>query len=151
MSYESELNREINAELDRLQEAKLEWRAQFVAHSICTRHVDGLVDGDHKDFWRHCGYEKVRDAVRRRINKRAGDKRQSEIEDLQYRLPGYDHVHEYYVVKRNGDDIGVHVNNLTDVEIDQKSELYRDFGRSNFSHADELQRFKRERSARSAA
>jgi len=147
MSYENELNIEINKELDRLATEKLPWRASFIAHAICNNHADGLVEGDeeHKNFWRHCGYEKTRSAVTRCINKRAGDT--PEEDDRQFRLPGYDHVHLYYVVRRNGDDVGVPVEDLTDDEIDLKSDRYREMGRTCFSHADELQRFKRERRA----
>lgn len=149
MSYENTLNAEIDKELDRLAEANFPWRANMIAHAICSNHSDGLIEGEDKEFWRHCGYEKVRSAVTRRINRRAGER--EDESDNQHRLPGYEHVHAYYVVRRDGDDIGVAAHALTDDEIDAKSARYKEMGRTCFSHADELQRFKRERQAGEAA
>lgn len=149
MSYESALNREIYAELDDLAAKGAYFRAEFIAHKICSLHADGLADSEHRDFWRHCGYQEVRDQVRRCINKRAGDRVTED--ERQYRLPGYEHVHAYYVVKRDGNDVGVPAYDLSDDEIDQKSQLYRRMGRACFDHARELQRFKNERKSRGAA
>jgi hypothetical protein len=146
MSYEAALNIEIDKELDRLGELKQEWRANFVAHAICQKHTEGLAEGEHKDFWLHCGYDKTRAAVTRRINKRAGIKT-DEGDEAQPRLPGYEHMHPYYVVRRNGDDVGVHVDEMTDEEIDKKIASIERMGRSNFDHAREFKRYKRERAA----
>lgn len=144
MSYQNRIAAEINAELDRCAAENLGWRAEFIANAICSKHTEGLASGDHKDFWSWCGYSTVRDATRRAINKRAGDHPEADKEE-QFILPGYDHVHRYYVVNRGGDDIGVPVHQLTDDEIDQKASLYRSMGRSCFNHSRELQRFKHER------
>ena len=146
MSYETALNAEIDKELDRLEGLKQDWRIGFVTQAVCTKHAEGLKDGDHKDFWLHCGYDKTRAAVTKRINKRAGDKPEEQAA-AQPRLPGYDHVHTYYVVRRNGDDVGVHIDLLTDEEIDLKTNRIREMGQTCFEHADELQRYKRERKA----
>lgn len=143
MSYETQLNAEIYKQLDQLSEMGQAWRAEFIAHAIVSSHAEGLPDNEHTDFWRHCAYRSVREAVRRCINKRAGDERPAD--DRQYRIPGYDHVHAYYVVRRDDTDVGVPVSDLTDDEIDQKSALYKKMGRECFDHADELQRYKFER------
>jgi hypothetical protein len=146
MSYETELNTEIDKELDRLAGLKQAWRAEFVAHAICGSHKDGLAEGEHRVFWLHCGYDKTRAAVTKRINRRAG-LRTDDSEEAQPRLPGYDHMHQYYIVRRNGDDLGIHVDDMTDDEIDQKIKSIRKMGQSCFDHAREFQRFKRERAA----
>lgn len=145
MSYETTLNVEIDKELDRLGLLKQVWRPTFVTHAICSVHLKGLADGEHKDFWLHCGYEKTRAAVTRRINRRAADI--IEETDAQPLLPGYEHLHAYYLVRRNGDDIAVHVDDMTDDEIDQKIARIEKMGKSCFSHAKEFKRFKRERKA----
>ncbi len=150
MSYQNRINAEINAELDRRAADNLGWQAEFIAHAICANHGDGLAHGNHKDFWTWCGYATVRDATRRAINKRAGDQPDAE-KDEQFILPGYEHVHRYYVVNRNGNDIGIPVHQMTDEEIEQKASLYRSMGSACFSHARELQRFQRERNVDVAA
>lgn len=146
MSYETALNAEIDKELDRLGVLKQAWRPTFLTHAICSQHIEGLADGEHKDFWLHCGYEKTRAAVTRRINKRAADVIAPDDES-QPRLPGYEHLHIYYIVRRNGDDIAVHVDDLTDEEIDQKIARIQEMGRTCFAHARDFRRFKRERAA----
>jgi hypothetical protein len=146
MSYETALNSEIDKELDRLGALKQAWRPTFLSHAICRSHIEGLADGEHKDFWLHCGYEKTRAAVTRRINKRAADVIE-QLDDTQPLLPGYDHLHSYYIVRRNGDDIAVHVDDLTDEEIDHKITRIQEMGRSCFAHVREFRRFKRERAA----
>lgn len=150
MSYQDRLTTEINAELDALAERDLPWQAEFIAHAIVARHNDGLAEGDHRDFWTFCGYAKVREETRRTINKRAGRQPESATAE-QLILPGYQHVHRYYVVNRDGDDVGVSVHALTDAEIDTKAAFYRSMGDACFSHADELARFKVERGTAGAA
>lgn len=143
MSYQDRLTTEINAELDALAERDLPWQAEFIAHAIVGRHNDGLDEGEHRDFWTFCGYAKVRDETRRCINSRAGDSAKGD--PAQLTLPGYQHVHRYYVVKRGGVDVGVPVHALTDAELDMKAGMYRSMGQACFAHARELARFKAER------
>lgn len=145
MSYHDRLNIEINAKLDALAADKRPWVAKWIAHSICGDHEDGLGDGDDALFWRHCGYEEVRDQVRRCINKRAGDR--IEEDAAQPKLPGYEHVHAYYLVSRDGEEIAVPTTDLTDDEIGLRAAQYRSMGAACFAHADELDRFKRTRTA----
>lgn len=145
MAYD--LTAEIHAKLDELAERGDTWNAQWVAHAICSEHAEGVVeDDDHCFFWRHCGYEKTRDEVRRAINKRAGDKEQGN-DDPQLRLPGYDHLQAYYIIRREGEDVGIPVTQLTDEELRGKADLYRAMAESCYAHADELDRFRRLRSA----
>jgi hypothetical protein len=146
MSYETALNAEIDKELDRLGGLKETWRPTFVTQAICAPHLRGLKKGKDRDFWLHCGYEKTRAAVARRINKRAADVIEEDI-DAQPLLPGYNHLHTYYLVRRGGDDIAVPVENLTDDEIDGKIARIEKMGQTCFSHASEFRRFKRERAA----
>lgn len=146
MSYETALNIEIDKELDRLGGLKLPWHPTFVSHAICAKHLEGLADGEHKDFWLHCGYDKTRAAVTRRINRRAADILEG-LDERQPLLPGYDHLHPYYIVRRDGDDVAVHVDDMTDDEIDRKIARIMEMGRTCFAHAREFKRFKRERTA----
>lgn len=140
MSYQETLTAEINLVLDDLSEKGETWNAAWIAHAICNKHTDGLAENEHSYFWRHCGYQDCRDEVRRCINGRAGDRPTS---DAQLRLPGYDHLQAYYIVKRDGDEIGVPVHDLTDDELEAKAALYRGMAAACYAHADEIDRFKR--------
>lgn len=145
MSYHDRLITEINKTLDDLAAAQEPWAAQWVAHKICGDHAEGLAGNDDAMFWRHCGYVEVRDEVRRCINRRAGDKADSD--DQQMKLPGYDHLHAYYVVRRNSEDVGVPIHEMTDAELEEKSAIYRSMAKACYAHADELDRFRRLREA----
>ena len=131
---------EINDVLNRLATQGQEWRAQWVAHEICARHEGGIVDGDDGDFWRGNGYMAVRELVTRAINKRAGDK-QDLPKSLQMSMFGWEHLQDYYIVTRDGEDIGIPVTSLTAAELRGKAETYRKMGAACFAHADELDRF----------
>lgn len=147
MSYYDALASEINTVLDRLADEGREWRAARIASEICTRHMEGLGDGEHTHFWLHCGYADCRREVTRAINRRAGD-RVSE-DSGQMALPGFKHLHAYYVVKRDGEDVGVSVFELTEHELARKEAHYRSMGAACYEHASELGRFRRDREAAS--
>lgn len=143
MSYTDRLVQEINAKLDKLAAESKPWTASWVAHAVCGDHTDGLATNDESQFWRHCGYAAVREEVRRCINKRAGD--QPERRTAQLSLPGYDHLQNYYMVNRGGDEVGVPVHALTDAELEGKATRYRAMGEACYAHADEIDRYRRNR------
>jgi len=143
MSYQDKLVIEINAYLDRLMEREQPLQASWIAHRICSDHELGLAANEDRDFWRHGGYTTTREAVRKCINKRAGD--EVERDASQYLLPGFDHLHSYYMVSREGSDIGVWIYDMSEDEIEAKSEKYRKMGAACYAHADELDRFQRMR------
>ncbi len=149
MSYEKRLKAEINSKIDDMMACGQALRAEFIAHAICNDHMAGLADNEDADFWRHAGYRMCREYVTRCINKRAGDKIERQV--LEPTLPGYEHVHRYYTVSRDGDEVAVSVYDMTDDELEGKAALYRSFGAANYAHADELDRFKRERSAQESS
>ena len=142
MGYERLLTEEISAELTRLQEAGQPLVAQWITHAICQRHEPELARD--ADFWRHAGYANTRDAVRRAINARAGDK--AERNTQQPLLPGYRHLQSYYVVKRRKvGEVGVPIGSMTDREIDEKVTRYEAMSTACRDHAEELREFKRQR------
>lgn len=141
---QAQLSAEINNLLDALQEEGREWHATWITHEICNRHSEGLADNDHRDFWRHCGYSDCRREVTRCINRRAGDN-PKEADLAQLKLPGYEHLQRYYVVKRDDEDVGVPIYDLTDDEVAGKAAMYRAMGTACFAHAKELERFREQR------
>lgn len=146
MSYERILTDEINRELDRLQAAGERWVANWVAQAIVQRHEGELAPDAF--FWRHTGYTSTREAVRRIINARAGDKADRGADDRQIALPGYRHLQAYYLVKRKGSDVGVPIHDMSDGELDGKAARYEAMSVACRDHADELRQFKKARRAK---
>lgn len=144
MSYQDRLHAEINTKLDELSAMHRPWRASWIAHEICNEHSGGLAGGSDADFWRHGGYMTCRDAVRRCINMRAGDIAKRGDKRQQFTLPGFerDHLQDYYIVNRDGEEVGVCILDMTDAEIDQKAAFIRAMAATCYAHADELERFK---------
>lgn len=140
MSYQDQLTIEINAAIDRKIAVGFPLLAQWIAHEVCEAHNDGLAPNDHSDFWRHSGYKATREEVRRCINRRIGD--QPEQADKQMVFEGFEHLQRYYMVDRDGDQIGVPVQELSDEEIEAKASTYRSMGAACFAHADELDRYR---------
>lgn len=140
MSYHDRLRAEINATLDGLETAGEPLVAAWVTHSVCGKHSEGLAANEHAQFWQHGGYRTVRNEVRLCINERRGDR--ADRKATQSWLPGFDHLQPYYMVERNGDEIGVPTPDLTDDELDGKAALYRRMGAACYAHADEIERYK---------
>jgi len=152
-SYQEKLVAEINERLDGLVVIGETWHARWIAHAICQNHVEGLVDGDDADFWRHAGYQTVREMVTKTINRRAGDKAHMGAVSRQIVLPGFErnHLQDYYLVIRDGDDVGLPVTSLTDQELMGKARRYRTMGATCYEHADEIDRFRQWRESRGLA
>lgn len=140
MSLDQQLRQEINQMLDALAERSAIWDAKSIAHAICNNHAEALDDSEDADFWRHTGYRHTRKTVTEIINKRAGDR--PEQDGGQLKLPGYEHLHAYYVVSRGGEDVGIPIHDMTDDEIEAKAATYRNMASACYAHADELDRFR---------
>lgn len=61
-------------------------------------------------------------------------------------MDGFEHLQDYYVVKRNGEWVGVPLEDMTDEELDQKAHHHEAMGNSLANHADELLRYQSLRS-----
>jgi hypothetical protein len=141
------LSEEINETLDALAAEGREWNASWVAQEICRRHEGGLSDNEgDAAFWLHTGYSDTRREVTRCINRRAG-KEADRGNPAQIVLPGFTHLHHYYVVTRAGEDVGVPVFDMTDAELLAKRTEYEAMGAACFAHAREIERFRQEREA----
>lgn len=138
MSYTETLRSEINAKIDELDRTGQEWSPQWIAHTVCAAHDDGLAQNEHAEFWKYGGYKTCREETRRCINRRAGDEESAE---LQMVFEGFEHLQRYYVVERKGDSVGIPVEQLSDEELQAKAALHRSFGAAHFAHADEIDRF----------
>jgi hypothetical protein len=152
-SYHNRVIAEIETKLDARAEAGEPLVAKWISNEICNDHRGILPDSSESDFWLWTGYQYVRELVRKQINKRAGDRPAEKPERQQFVFPGFDrdHLQDYYMVEREGDEIGVPVIDLTDEELDRKASHYRAMGATCYAHADEIQRFKQYRSAARSA
>ena len=139
---DKEIRTKINAKLSALEDQGMPWHATWIAHAICHDHEDGLSDHEDSDFWKWGGYKSTRDLTRRCVNERASIDRAGDKKEAQPNLPGFDHLQQYYMVDRNGDELGVPIFQMTDAEVEAKSAQLRTMGEACFAHADELMRFK---------
>lgn len=148
MQRYEELTNEIHGVLDELEQRRDPWVASWIAHHILESHDTGVYESrEDEAFWHHTSYETVRKHVTQAINKRAGDR--DVPDDGQVMLPGWERLQSYYVVERDGNQVGLPVWDLTDDELDSKASLFRSFANANMRHAEEIERFKaiRRRSA----
>lgn len=144
MSYHDQLVTEINVKLDALAGEKKPWEPRWVAHAILGDHDEAGLKKKlprHHDFWSFCGYAETRREATRVINKRAGIR--DETEDREPVFPGFERLQRYYVVKRNGEEIGVAIEDLTDAELESKAAEYRSQADGCNRHANELDRYRR--------
>lgn len=142
MSNFQKLNEEIAAKVDEIVKKGGPLFPDWIAHAICNDHADGLADGNEEaDFWRHNGYRTVRRQVGTFITKNFKPEERKD-ERRQFIFPGFDHVQTHYVVERDGDEIAIPTNSLTDEEIDAVVSRMRSSAATLYAHADELERFK---------
>jgi hypothetical protein len=114
----------------------------FITHEIITKHEPGLArTNEHTEFFKHYAYKGHRKDVGAYIAKVYGDT-EDERKQLELVLPGFEHIQRRYVIKRNGEDVAVHPNDMDDQEIDARVRLLKRRGRACLAHADELERFK---------
>lgn len=144
MSYRETLVHEINTRIDDLQSRGEMIAATWLAHGICAEHNEGLAPGREEDaeFFHWCAYTAVRDLVRREINRRGSDT-EREYRPAQIMLPGFEreHIQDYYLVKRDTEEVMVPIVAMSDDEVRQKIALYQSMAESNMAHAQELDRF----------
>lgn len=142
MGTESKFELEIATTVAEWDKAGKELVPAFITHEIITKHEAGLArQNEHTDFFKHYAYLGHRKDVGTYIAKVYGDT-DDERKKLELVLPGFEHIQRRYVIKRNGEDVAVHPNDMTDEEIDAREQLLRRRGRACFAHADELKRFK---------
>jgi hypothetical protein len=144
MSYHDRLKAEINAKLNALQAADRPMSPQWVTHAICKDHESALADdNEHADFWRHGGYMHTRRMVTEYINRRCDGTSKSIGDPPQLPLPGFDrnHLQDFYVVERDGEEVAVCVLDLTDQELEAKARHHEAVSSANAAHAQEIRRF----------
>jgi hypothetical protein len=152
---EEQLRLEINTLLDKRQQRRETLQPLWITQEICRQHHTGLADETtaseeqqyHIAFWKHGGYTITRKLVTRCINEREKPDR---VADVPF-LPGFEYLQHYYVIKRDGVDVGVPIEECTDDELLAKAALYRAQATRLIAHANEIDRYVDLRRAREAA
>lgn len=96
------------------------------------------IEGDDADFHRACAIIVVKGIVRSVIGKY--DKVSSEVGD-QLTLEGFDHLQKAYTVKRKNMIVLVPIDQLTDIEIDDRAMEYDKMATGCRAHAKELRAY----------
>lgn len=111
---------------------------EWLTNAVMSDHSD--VTGDDADFAVCLARSAVADRVDRYFR---SVKISTDIPDpAQDPLPGFKRVQKKYVFERDGKQVIVPVDDMTDEEIDAKADEHRAMGRGHFAHADELLRYK---------
>lgn len=142
MYSQSELIEEIKAVIDALEDHQPAV-ASWIVQGIVSAHGD--IQGTDKDFYVLCAFGHVRTAVREvfRRYRVAPD----EEPDPQLIMPGFERLQKRYLVERDGDQIAVPIEQLTDQEIDEKIAELERMAAGCKCHAEELRRYKGSRRA----
>lgn len=152
---EEQLRLEITKILDARQQRREPLPAVWITHEVCVSHSTGLAADEgatdeqqqHIAFWEYGGYTITRKLVTRCINERE----QPDTKVKQPHLPGFEYLQNYYVITRDGMDVGVHIDQCTDDEMLAKAALYRAQSARLIAHANEIERFVDLRRARAVA
>lgn len=112
-----------------------------IAFSICNEHKEALPDSESGTFWYWNGFRNVRDMVVRKMNDLK--MKDEEAAPAQLPFPGFEaqHLQWGYQVRRDGREMNVPIEQLTDGELAGKAEEYRKMGQACYAHAAELDRF----------
>jgi hypothetical protein len=114
----------------------------FITAAIVQSHEqDGLVrENDHTLFFLHYTYKAVRQDVGAYILKHFSiDSKKPE--QVEITLHGFEYVQRRYIVKRDGQDIAIAPNLLTEKERAALLQRLRKSGKSILAHADEVERY----------
>lgn len=136
--------REIALTVHKWRDANRVLVPQFITHEIITlREASGLArTNENTEFFKYYAYKGHRQDVGSYISKEFPDADDKKPDKKQYVMDGFEYVQRYYIVKRDGDDVAVPVDAMTDVEIDARTQLLRRRGQTCLAHADELARYK---------
>jgi hypothetical protein len=112
-------------------------------------HANGIAeDGEDADFVRHCAYCHVRSEVAAVIRARTDTSADNGSEQLV--MEGWEHLQQYYTVERDGEWVAEPTPQCTDDELLAKATEIRRHAETLMAHADEIERFVRERNSRDA-
>lgn len=138
-----EYSREVETVISRLIREEKPLIPQEITKTVCDLHKLGLAQNEHASFWEGAAIAHICDVVRKRITRRAFDV--SSEPPPQLELIERERLHSYYVVRRQGRDVGLPLSQLTNLELDAKIAKIRQMGITCQAHADDLELYKTSR------
>lgn len=140
----SDLTAEIEGvieDLERNQASRLD--RDWITQQVISQHPD--VEGDDADFYACITREKVRDAVRSRLNRY---KAKAEVSpDPQLILAGFERLQRYYAFEDGQQQVAIRIEDMTDAQLEAKERELMAMGAGCYQHADELRRYRDKRKA----
>lgn len=113
----------------------------WITQQVMSQHAD--IDGEDADFYCCVSREKVRDVVRKRINRYSA---KAEVKaDPQLVLTGFERLQRYYSFEDGDHQFAVRVEDMTDAQLAAKERELMAMGAGCYQHADEIRRFRSQR------
>tara|TARA_R110000787_G_scaffold44892_4_gene109770 strand:- start:173 stop:604 length:432 start_codon:yes stop_codon:yes gene_type:complete len=137
MSYQKVLVGEISSVIDQLMADKIVIDPRSVASIVCGYHDDELME--EAPFSTHNNYKNVRREVRSVMSRKLVVSEDNF--DSQLTIEGTKYVQKYYSINRDGEQLGVPVDDLTKEEVKSKADHLRKMGRACLRHARELEEY----------
>ncbi len=132
----AELQREISKVIDQKRALKEKLHPSWITTAIMESHSD--ITGVDADFHKCCSRVSIRKEVTQQVNRIDADPANP---SQQLILDGFDHLQSYYVVERDGELVGVPVDEVSNAELLRKADEYDAMGRACMKHADEIRRY----------
>jgi hypothetical protein len=141
MRSKTDVTREIRAMVQDRIAAGVIVRVDWFTQEILS--LKSRIEGDDADFYIACGADFIRDAVKRCI----GDYAPKAMTVPQLIMDGFEHLQKAYTVNRDGENVLVPVDLLTDEEVEGRAAELEDMARGCIAHARELRGYMRHRAA----
>lgn len=144
MAYSgSDLLAEIRRCIDTKIEAGQPVPAGWVATEVAAAHAN--IIGPDAEFHFYCTRNHVRDQVTKALKHYKCEL--TKEADPQLVLPGYERLQRAYSILRDGEDVIVPIDALTDEKVELKAAELEAMAAGALKHADELRRYRRKRKA----
>lgn len=138
----TEIRRMVQDRIDAGVSIRVEWFTQEVLH------MKPNIDGDDADFYVACAVDFIKETVKNCIGSYAP--KAAAVTDRQIVMDGFDYMQKAYTVQRNGEQLLVPVQCLTDEELEARALEYEAMARGCIAHAKELRAYRRSRNAGAA-
>ncbi|WP_423208772.1 hypothetical protein [Paracoccus yeei] len=135
----SEIRRLVQERVNAGISIRVEWFTQEILSMKCE------IEGDDADFYVACAVDFIKETVKRTVGEYAP--KASAATDRQIVMDGFDHMQKAYTVNRDGEQVLVPVQHLTDDEIEARAEEYEAMAKGCIAHAKELRAYRRARGA----
>ena len=117
----------------------------WVCQYLVAQHAD--IAGPDVEWYRIHAYENLRQIIGRVVREFHLNPEDHLEPDPQMILPGFEHVQKAYAIQRDGRNMIIPIEQLSDEEILAKCDELRRMAKGCYQHADELERYLDERDA----